>query len=86
MLTPPPVPAVLAPATVWAMLVAERPGSLSMSSRLTVPPEAPPSLSIKGTEYSTTSASSIITPAPSSLFTNWILLAVILTPVTFLDW
>ena len=27
-----------------------------------------------------------MTPAPSSALTNWILLAVILTPVTFFDW
>ncbi len=83
---PPPVPAVLAPATVVAMDAAERPGILSMSSRVMVPPDAPPSLSINGTVYSTTSASSIMTPAESSAFTNWILFAVILTPVIFWLW
>ena len=83
---PPSVPAVLAPATVVAMAFAERPGILSMSSRVTVLPDAPPSLSINGTVYSTTSASSIITPADRSLLTNWILFAAILTPVIFRDW
>ena len=82
---PPPVPAVLAPATVVAIEAAERPGILSMSSRVTVPPDAPPSLSINGTVYSTTSASSIITPAESSAFTKEILFAVIFTPVILRD-
>ena len=83
---PPPVPAVLAPATVVAIEAAERPGILSMSSRVTVPPDAPPSLSINGTVYSTTSASSIITPAESSAFTKEILFAVIFTPVILRLW
>ena len=81
--TPPPVPVVPTPATVVATARASRPGSFSMSSRVTVPPDAPPSRSISGTVYSTTSASSIITPAPSVALTNWILFAVTLTPVTF---
>ena len=39
---------------------------------------------MSGTVYSMTSASSIITPAPSVALTNWILLAVTFTPVTLL--
>ena len=75
---PPPVPAVLAPATVVAIEAAEHLASCRCP-RVTVPPDAPPSLSISGTVYSMTSASSIITPAESSAFTKEILFAVIFT-------
>ena len=37
------------PPTVLAIEPADLPGILAKSSRVTVPPEAPPSLSIKGT-------------------------------------
>ena len=67
---PPPVPAELTPATVCAKPSASRLGIFSNSSRVTVPPEAPPSLSISGTRYSLISTVLISTPGLNSAFAN----------------
>ena len=66
------------------MAPAERPGILSISSRVTVPPEAPPSLSMSGSLYSTTTASASSRPAPSLASRKAILFEVTFTPVNFL--